>query len=283
MIFKKKSKFSEIFLRFIVHITAIVSCLSLLSIVFYVLLNGISKINLEFLINSYSEISGAPKGILPMIINTFYIVFITMIISLPIGLGTAIYTTQYAKSKKFKRIISFSSDILAGIPSITFGLFGYSIFCSKFQLGTSILAGCLTMAICVLPTLVRTSEEALNNVPSDYKEASVALGATKLRTIFAVVIPSAMPEILTAISLCIGKILGESAVLLYTVGMSYSMPKGPISHIFASGRTLTLHLYQISRQANTSDSISICFATATVLMIIIALLNLVSCISFKGR
>ena len=137
------------------------------------------------------------------------------------------------------------------------------------------------MAICILPTLVRTSEEALNNVPEDYKEASLALGATKLKTIFKIIIPTSIPEILTAISLCIGKILGESAILIYTAGMSYSMPKNAISHIFESGRTLTLHLYQIARQANSSDALNVCFATATVLIIMIAVLNGISILVFK--
>lgn len=278
---KRKTKFSELFLQFIIYFSAILTCLALISIVLYIVFNGIGKINWKFLTDTYSESPDGKKGILPMIINTLYIVTLTMLISLPVGLGAAIYTTQYSKNKKFKKIISFSSDILSGIPSIIFGLFGYSVFCSKFKLGTSIIAGCITMAICVLPTIFRTSEEALKNVPKDYVEAAVALGARKLRIIFTVVIPSAMSEIVTAISLCIGKILGESAILLYTVGMSYSMPKGLVSHIFASGRTLTLHLYQIARQANTEDSLSITFATASVLLILILFLNSLTSVIIK--
>ena len=278
---KKKIKFSELFLKFIVYFSAILTCLFLISIVLYIVCNGIGKINWNFLTDTYSESPDGKKGILPMIINTLYIVIITMLISLPIGLGAAIYTTQYSKNKNFKKLISFSSDILSGIPSIIFGLFGYSIFCSKFKLGTSIIAGCITMAICVLPTIFRTSEEALKSVPKDFFEAAVALGARKLRIIFTIVIPSAMPQIVTAISLCIGKILGESAILLYTVGMSYSMPKGFVSHIFVSGRTLTLHLYQIARQATTGDSMSITFATASVLLILILILNLITNLILK--
>ena len=132
------------------------------------------------------------------------------------------------------------------------------------------------MAICILPTIIRTSEEALKNVPNDYKEAAFGLGASKLRTILTVVLPSAMPEIVNAMSLCVGKILGESAILLYTVGMSYSMPKGLISHIFKSGRTLTLHLYQVAKQSTSDDSLSTALATSLVLVVFILILNLIT-------
>ena len=232
---KLKVKFSEIILRLIIYLAAILTCFFLLAIVFYIIGNGIGRINFKFLI--------------------------------------AIYTTQYSKSNLLKKIVSFSSDILSGIPSVTFGLFGYSVFCSKFRLGTSIIAGCLTMAICVLPTIIRGCEEALEKVPEDYKEAAISLGANKLQVTFDIVLPSAMDDIINTISLCIGKILGESAILLYTVGMSYFMPKGIFSHIFESGRTLTLHLYQIAKQSNDVDSLSITFATATILLILIFLSN----------
>ena len=270
---KLKVKFSEIILRLIIYLAAILTCFSLIAIVFYIIGNGMGRINFKFLISSYSESPGGEKGILPMIINTFYVLVITMLISFPIGLGSAIYTTQYSKSNLLKKIVSFSSDILSGIPSVTFGLFGYSVFCSKYRLGTSIIAGCLTMAICVLPTIIRGCEEALEKVPEDYKEAAISLGANKLQVTFDIVLPSAMDDIINTISLCIGKILGESAILLYTVGMSYFMPKGIFSHIFESGRTLTLHLYQIAKQSNDVDSLSITFATATILLILIFLSN----------
>jgi len=278
---KKKIKISELLLKLLVYSAASLTCLALISIVIYIIANGIGKINWKFLSSTYSESPGAQKGILPMIINTLYIVFISMGISFPIGLGTAIYITQYSKNKILKKLVSFSSDILSGIPSIIFALFGYSVFCSNLKLGTSIIAGCLSMSICILPTIIRMSEEALKSVPKDYFEAAVALGAHKLRIIFTVVLPSAMADIITAVSLCIGKILGESAILLYTVGMSYSMPKGLISHIFVSGRSLTLHLYQIARQANTKDSLSITFATASVLLILILILNLITDLILK--
>lgn len=273
---KLKVKFSEIILRLIIYLAAILTCFSLIAIVFYIIGNGIGRINFKFLISSYSESPGGEKGILPMIINTFYVLVITMLISFPIGLGSAIYTTQYSKSKMLRKIASFSSDILSGIPSIIFGLFGYSIFCSKFRLGTSIISGCLTMAICVLPTIIRGCEEALEKVPEDYKEAAISLGANKLQVTFDIILPSAMRDITNTISLCMGKILGESAILLYTVGMSYFMPKGIFSHVLESGRTLTLHLYQIAKQSNDEDSLSITFATATILLILIFVFNTIT-------
>lgn len=273
-IFNKKFRISEILLRIFIFISAIITCLAIVAIMVYIIANGISKINFKFLTTGYSESSGGDKGILPMIINTFYVVVLSMLISFPIGIASAVYLTQYSKSNFFNKLISFSSDILSGVPSIIFGIFGYAVFCSGFKLGTSILAGSFAMAISILPTILRTAEDALNNVPVSYREASIALGASRLRTVFRVILPSALPEIVVTASLCIGKIVGESAILIYTLGMSYSMPKGAISHIFESGRTLTLHLYQVAKQANSEDSLAITFATASVLLIFIFILNI---------
>ncbi len=273
-IFGKKFRVSEILLRIFIFISAIITCLAIVAIMIYIIANGVSKIDFKFLTTGYSESADGNKGILPMIINTFYVVILSMIISLPIGVASAVYLTQYSKSRFFNKLISFSSDILSGVPSIIFGVFGYAVFCSGFKLGTSILAGSIAMAISILPTVLRTAEDALNNVPVAYKEASIALGVSRLRTVFRIILPSALPEIVVATSLCIGKIVGESAILIYTLGMSYSMPKGVFSHIFESGRTLTLHLYQVAKQANSEDSLSITFATASILLIFIFILNL---------
>ena len=271
---KRKFKISDIILNALVYAASILTCLVLVSIVFYILSKGIKGINWKFLSSTYSSRLNGPKGILPMIINSLYIIIITVAIGFPLGLGTAIYTTQCAKSERFKKIISFSSDVLSGIPSIIFGFFGFQIFCVKFGLGTSILAGCLTMAICVLPTIIRTSEEALRKVPKDFKEAAYALGAKNLRVLFTVTLRTALPEIFASMSLYIGKILGESAIFIYTVGMSYTLPKGLISHIFESGSTLTIHLYQIAKQANTEDSLEITFAVSSVLLLLVLFINL---------
>ncbi len=270
---KRKTKISDVLLKMVVYFASFSSLFVMGSVIFYIFFNGLKKINWEFLASAYSEGSG-PKGILPMIINTIYVVLITTFISFPLGLGVSVYTTQYLKNKIFKDTISFSLDILSGIPSIIFGIFGYSIFCVKCGLNTSIIAGCLTMSICILPTIIRTSEEALRKVPNEYKEAAFALGTKNLRVLFTIVLRTALPEILSSIALYVGKILGESAIFIYTLGMSYRLPKGIISHIFSSGRTLTLHIYQTAKQANTSDSIELTFASSCVLIVLILLINL---------
>ena len=213
------------------------------------------------------------KGILPMIINTLFIVVITLLIAVPIGLSSAIYLTQYAKQGRLVRSIRFTTEVLSGIPSIIFGLFGYTVFCILFRLQVSILAGCLTMTICILPTIVRTTEESLMAVPTSYKEGALALGAGKLRVILGIVLPCAMPGVLTAIILAVGRIVGESAALLFTSGIGYSMPKDFFRQIMTSGRTLTLHLYQTAREASTPDAMNIAFGTAAVLLILVFLLN----------
>ena len=273
-IFNKKFRISEILLRIFIFLSAIVILSAIIAIMAYVMTNGISKINFRFLTTGYSELSGGNKGILPMIINTFYVVILSMIISFPTGIASAVYLTQYSKFKFFNKLMSYAADILSGVPSIIFGVFGYAMFCSGFKLGTSILAGSITMAISILPTVLRTAEDALNNIPVSYKEASIALGTSRLRTIFMIILPSALPEIVVSASLCIGKIVGESAILIYTLGMSCSMPKNMFAHIFESGRTLTLHLYQIAKQANSGDSLAVAFATASVLLMFIFVLNI---------
>lgn len=248
----------------------------LAGIILYILINGLPYISWEFLSTSYSESPSGAKGILPMIINTLYIVVITLLIATPIGISSAIYLTQYAKQGRLVRAIRFTTEILSGIPSILFGLFGYTVFCVMFRMGTSILAGCLTMTLCILPTIVRTTEESLLAVPGSYKEGAMALGAGKLRVILGIVLPCAVPGILTAVILAMGRIVGESAALLYTSGMSYNMPKDFFGQIMNSGRTLTLHLYQTAMQATSDDAFHIAFATAAVLLVIVFLLNLLA-------
>ena len=153
------------------------------------------------------------------------------------------------------------------------GLFGYTVFCVMMGMGYSILAGCLTMTICILPTIVRTTEESLLAVPDSYKEGAMALGAGRLRVVMGIVLPCAMPGVLTAVILGMGRIVGESAALILTSGLATGMPKGTFSHILSSGRTLTLHLYQTAREAVEPDAFGIAFATAAVLLILVFILN----------
>ena len=275
-LYQKKRRPSDLLLQIAINGAALLTVIVLAGIILYILINGLPYISWEFLSTSYSESPSGAKGILPMIINTLYIVVITLLIATPIGISSAIYLTQYAKQGRLVRAIRFTTEILSGIPSILFGLFGYTVFCVMFRMGTSILAGCLTMTLCILPTIVRTTEESLLAVPGSYKEGAMALGAGKLRVILGIVLPCAVPGILTAVILAMGRIVGESAALLYTSGMSYNMPKDFFGQIMNSGRTLTLHLYQTAMQATSDDAFHIAFATAAVLLVIVFLLNLLA-------
>lgn len=200
-LYQKKRHTSDIVLRIVIYTATAITVAALIGIIGYILWNGIPHITWSFLSSPYSETRASMKGILPMIINTLYIVVITLLISAPIGISAAIYLTQYAKQGKLVRAIRFTTEVLSGIPSIIFGLFGYTVFCILFRLQTSIIAGCLTMAICVLPTIIRTTEEALLAVPGSYKEGALALGAGKFRVIMGIVLPCAMPGVLTAVIL----------------------------------------------------------------------------------
>ncbi|WP_195984712.1 phosphate ABC transporter permease PstA [Clostridium sp. D33t1_170424_F3] len=269
----KHKHVSDSVLKTLIYLAAAVTVVVLVGILGYILVNGVPYITWKFISTPYSEMNPELKGILPMIINTLYIVVITLLISAPIGISSAIYLTQYAKQGRLVRAIRFTTEVLSGIPSIIFGLFGYTVFCVLFRLQVSILAGCLTMTICILPTIIRTTEESLIAVPSSFKEGALALGAGKLRVILGIVLPCAMPGVLTAVILAVGRIVGESAALLFTSGIGYNMPKDFFRQILTSGRTLTLHLYQTAREASTPDAMNIAFATAAVLLILVFLLN----------
>lgn len=257
----------------LIYLSAGITVLILVGLIGYILIQGVPHISWRFLSTAYSARDKALQGILPMIINTMYIVFLTLLIVTPVGLASAIYLTQYAKQGRLVRTIRFTTEVLSGVPSIIFGLFGYTVFCVMLGFGVSILAGCLTMTICILPTIVRTTEESLLAVPESYKEGALALGAGKLRVILGIVLPCAMPGILTAIILGMGRIVGESAALMFTSGMAYDMPNSAVGHILQSGRTLTLHLFQMSSQAVDPNAFHIAYATASVLLILVFVLN----------
>lgn len=272
-LYVKRRRPVDTFLRVLIYAAALVTIVTLVGILGYILINGLPYVSWKFISTPYSETRDDLKGILPMIINTVYIVVITLLISAPVGISSAIYLTQYAKQGRLVRVIRFATEVLSGIPSIIFGLFGYTVFCILFRLQTSILAGCLTMSICILPTIIRTTEESLLAVPESYKEGAMALGAGKLRVIMGIVLPCAMPGVLTAVVLAMGRIVGESAAFLFTSGLSYNMPRGFWQQLFASGRTLTLHLYQTAREAASPDAMKIAYATAAVLLVLVFLLN----------
>ena len=237
----------------------------LIWIVGYVVIKGLPHISWEFLTSEYR---GDSTGIFPMIITTIYIIALSLAISAPIGIFSAIYLVEYSKSGKIVDIIKFSIETLAGIPSIIYGLFGYMFFVIVLGFKMSLLSGALTLSIMVLPTIISTTEEALKSVPKSYREGSLALGATKLTTIIKVVLPSAIPGILTSVVLSMGRIVGETAAIYFTAGMATRIPK-----IMESGRTLSVHLYLLAHEGISFEQ---AFATATVLLVIIATLNLVA-------
>lgn len=232
-------------------------------ILIYVVINGIGHINMEFLT---TVPDGEEGGIFPMIVNTIYMIVVSLAVSTPIGVLAAIYLNEYAKPGRALRLIRFATESLAGIPSIVFGLFGMIFFVIYLKFGWSILAGSLTLSIMVLPTIVRTTEEALKSVPDAYREGSLGLGATKLRTVWKAVLPSAIPGILTAIILSVGRVVGETAAVFLTAGM---VPRVAES-MFQSGRTLSVHMYLLAKEG---ISFELAYATATILILLVLIVN----------
>ena len=272
-LYRKTRRPGDKALAFCIYLAAALTVCILVGIIGYILVKGVPHISWSFLSTPFSALDEGRNGILPMIINTLYIVVITLLIVTPIGIASAIYLTQYARQGKLVKTIRFTTEVLSGVPSIVFGLFGYTVFCVMMGMGYSILAGCLTMTICILPTIVRTTEESLLAVPESYKEGALALGAGKTRVVLGMVLPCAMPGILTAVILGMGRIVGESAALLFTSGIATNMPDGVLSHVMSSGRTLTLHLYQTATEATDPAAFQIAYATAAVLLILVFILN----------
>ncbi len=210
--------------------------------------------------------SGAWGGISTIIVNTFVLILFTLLFSAPVGIMAAIYLIEYAAENRFIRILQLGTETLAGIPSIVFGLFGYIFFVNVLNLGIGFISATLTVTLMVLPTIIRTSEESMKSVPIDYREGSLALGATKLTTIYKVVLPAASPGILSGVILAVGRVIGESAVLIYTLGSNYELVTGPTS----SARVLSLHIYYLFAEAISFER---CFSTSTVLIFMILLIN----------
>lgn len=285
-LYAKHKRPADVVLKGLINAAAVITVVIVVGIIAYILVKGIPHISWQFLTTDYSTLDQNRQGILPMILNTLYIVIITLLISVPVGICSAIYLTQYARKGRLVRAIDFTTEILAGIPSIIFGLFGYTVFCVMFRLQTSILAGSLTMVICILPTIIRTTEEALISVPSNYKEGAMALGAGKLRVIMGIVLPCAMPGVLTGVILAVGRIVGESAALLFTSGLGFNMPgkgaSGAMDHIMESGRTLTLHLYTTAMDSTGPNTLNVAFATAAVLLILVFVLNRLASLASKA-
>jgi len=217
------------------------------------------------------------RGLVPMIVSTAWTVVVSLAIALPVGVMTAVYLHEYAARSSISRFLGLAIDTLAGIPSIIYGLFGLLFFCRFMNLGQSIIAGGLTLSIMILPVIIRTTEEALKTVPVSFREGSLSMGATKFQTILHVVLPPALPGILTAAILAVGRVVGESAPVLLTVGITRNLPKT----IFEPGRTLTIHLYYLTKEAIEVDDFAQAFTAAAVLIVVVLLIN--SLVKIIGR
>ena len=233
----------------------------------YVLINGIPNITWEFLSTKPSYLTER-IGILPDILNTVYIVLATLIVVLPLGVGAAIYLTEYAKNKKIAAMIEYAAETLSGIPSIIYGLVGMLLFSNNF--GTSLLAGALTLVIMNLPTVMRTTQESLKTVPQSYREGAFGLGAGKWRVIRTVVLPGCVDGIITGCILSVGRILGESAALLFTAGFAHAL-NGIFTGLTSPGATLTVALYVYAKE---EGECGVAFAIAAILMVLTLLINL---------
>ncbi len=260
-----KKRPGSLILWILLRLAAVITAFALGVIIIYILAKGIPNLKPSLFSLTYTTENAS---MLPAIINTCYMVLLTLIVAVPLGLGAAIYLTEYAKrGNKLVKIVRVTAETLAGIPSIVYGLFGYLCFVVTFRWGYAFLAGSLTLAIMVLPTILRTAEEAIKAVPDSYREGSFGLGAGRLRTVIRVVLPSALPGILSGIILAVGRIVGETAALLFTAG---TLPQVP-GNLLTSGRTLAIHLYALwSEGLYTSEA----YATAAVLLVLVACINL---------
>ena len=268
-------------LRFLLYFCAALTCALLVFIIGYIFVRGLPHVTWSFLSTSPSYIKDT-IGILPNIANTVYLVGVTLLITLPLGVGAAVYLTEYARNRRLVAAIEFATETLTGIPSIIFGLVGMLFFCQLLGLQASLLAGALTLVIVTIPTIIRTTQESLKTVPQSYREAALGLGAGRWHMIRTVVLPSSIDGIVTGCILAIGRIVGESAVLLYTVGMSMHMQdffrNGLESFFSASGSTLSVALYVYAKVRADFD---LAFSVAVVLIVITLVINLAS--SLVGR
>lgn len=246
-----------------------ITVLILICIIGYVFINGYKEINLDFLLTPPLGGLSGEGGISTVIVCTFYLILVTIVILIPPGIGAAIYLSEYATDNWFTRLIRYGVEILAGVPSIVFGLFGFAVFVTVLHFHFSILSGALTLVCLLLPTLIRTSEEAIKAVPQAHREASLALGTTRWQTISHIIIPAAMPGIITGVILCIGRIVEETACLYVTLGGSAAMP----TSLLSGGRTLSLHLFYLAMETRAFGK---AMATGIVLIATIIIINTIT-------
>ena len=270
MLIKQKSR--TLIIRSVVYLCAFLTLGVLIFMLLYILVKGI-----PFLTPSLFELTYTSENcsVIPALVNTLLMVLLALLIACPLGIGSAIYLVEYSKKgNRFVKLVRLTTETLTGIPSIVYGLFGMLLFVGALHWGYSLMAGSFTVAIMILPVIMRTTEEALLSVPDSFREGSFGLGAGKLRTVFKIVLPSAIPGILSGIILATGRVVGETAALIYTAGTVAQIPLG----VFGSGRTLAVHMYVLSSEGlHTGQA----FGTAVVLLVMVVAINLLAGIVAK--
>ena len=270
MLIKQKSR--TLIIRSVVYLCAFLTLGVLIFMLLYILVKGI-----PFLTPSLFELTYTSENcsVFPAIVNTLLMILLALLIACPLGIGSAIYLVEYSKKgNRFVKLVRLTTETLTGIPSIVYGLFGMLLFVGALHWGYSLMAGSFTVAIMILPVIMRTTEEALLSVPDSFREGSFGLGAGKLRTVFKIVLPSAIPGILCGIILATGRVVGETAALIYTAGTVAQIPLG----VFGSGRTLAVHMYVLSSEGlHTGQA----FGTAVVLLVLVVAINLLAGIVAK--
>ena len=265
---KISPKTSELIAKIIIWSVSIIVVLLLLFIVSFILINGLPSLTWQFLTENPTDM-GRAGGIFSTIVSTLMVTAVAIVIATPFGVGTAFYLTEFTHESKITRIIRFSAESLAAIPSIVYGLFGFIFFVIYLKLGWSVLSGGLTMAVMILPTIIRTSEEAIRSVPIQYREVSYSLGGTKWQTIIGAVLPSAFPGIATGVILGIGRCVAETAAVILTAGSALRLP----TSLFSPARTMAVHFYILAREGISMER---AYGTASLLIIIILGINIVA-------
>lgn len=263
----------SLLLRILVTLSAIITAGVVLFIIGYILYHGVPNLAMPGLFSW--KFTAENQSMMPAIINTVIMIALTLMLAVPIGVFAAIYLVEYSKrGNRFVKIIRITAETLSGIPSIVYGLFGYIVFVITLGWSFTLLSGVITMAIMILPLIMRTTEEALMAVPDSFREGSFGLGAGRLRTVFRIVLPSSVPGILSGVILAIGRIVGESAALIFTSGTNPVVPKS----LFSSASTLSVHLYTLLNEGRYTDQ---AYATAVVLLIVVIIINALSSVVAK--
>ncbi|MBI5417174.1 phosphate ABC transporter permease PstA [Candidatus Poribacteria bacterium] len=261
-----KPRWVQVIVKILLIASTLFSIFILTFIIYFVLKNGLPQISLDFLLSSPQNM-GKAGGIYPTILGTLFITFIAIMLSTPLGVGTAIFLTEYTSEGSLTKVVRFGAECLAGIPSIIFGLFGFVLFVEYLKFGWSILSGGLTLTFMILPTIIRTTEEAIKAVPYSYREVSYSLGATRWQTIKNVVLPGALPGIVTGAVLGIGRSIGETAAVIFTAGGSLNIPQS----LLDSSRTMSVHFYILAREGISMPN---AYGTAAILLLSILLINI---------